>query len=147
MVTVERQALVPYSAARMYALVEDVESYPRFLPWCSGAAVEFRDALRTVATLHVEYRGVRQQFTTENRKRPGERIELGLVRGPFRSLRGEWRFAALAEDACRVELSLAYQLRSALLERLFGPAFDHIANTFVDAFVRQADAVAAARRC
>jgi ribosome-associated toxin RatA of RatAB toxin-antitoxin module len=147
MVIVERQALVGHSAARMYALVEDVESYPRFLPWCSGAEVAFRDAERTVATLHVEYRGVRQQFTTANRKRPGERIELELVRGPFRSLRGEWRFVALAADACRVELSLAYQLGSALLDRLAGPAFDHIANTFVDAFVRRADATANAQRC
>jgi ribosome-associated toxin RatA of RatAB toxin-antitoxin module len=147
MVIVERQALVPHSAAQMYALVEDVESYPRFLPWCSGADVAFRDARRTVATLHVDYRGVRQQFTTENRKWPGEHIELALVRGPFRGLRGEWRFVALAEDACRVELSLAYQLGSPLLDRLLGPAFDHIANTFVDAFVRRADAVAGARRC
>jgi ribosome-associated toxin RatA of RatAB toxin-antitoxin module len=144
MVTVERQALVPYSAARMYALVEDVESYPSFLPWCRGAEVAFRDARRTVATLHVEYRGVRQQFTTENRKRPPERIELALVSGPFRSLSGEWRFAALAAEACRVELSLAYELGTPILDRLLGPAFDHIANTFVDAFVRRADALAVA---
>jgi ribosome-associated toxin RatA of RatAB toxin-antitoxin module len=147
MVIVERQALVAHSALRMYALVEDVEAYPRFLPWCSGADVAFRDAQRTVATLHVDYRGVRQQFTTENRKRAGEHIELALVSGPFRSLRGEWRFVALAADACRVELSLAYELGSPLLDRLLGPAFDHIANTFVDAFVRRADALAAASRC
>jgi ribosome-associated toxin RatA of RatAB toxin-antitoxin module len=147
MVIVERQALVPYSAARMYALVEDVESYPRFLPWCSGAEVAFRDAVRTVATLHVAFRGVRQQFTTENRKRPGEAIELALVHGPFRSLQGEWRFKVLAEDACRVEFSLAYQLGSPVLDRLLGPAFDHIANTFVDAFVQRAGALETGRRC
>jgi ribosome-associated toxin RatA of RatAB toxin-antitoxin module len=147
MVIVERQALVPHGAARMYALVEDVESYPRFLPWCCGAEVAFRDATRTVATLHVDYRGVRQQFTTANRKYPPERIELELVRGPFRSLQGEWRFTALAADACRVELALAYQLASPLLERVLGPVFDHIANTLVDAFVRRADAVAGAAPC
>ncbi len=146
MVIVERQALVPYSAARMYALVEDIESYPLFLPWCSGVEVTFRDAARTVATLQVAFRGVRQAFTTENRKRPGESIELALLRGPFRSLGGEWRFRALTEDACRVELSLAYQLASPILDRLLGPAFDHIANTFVDAFVRRAEAIAE-RRC
>jgi ribosome-associated toxin RatA of RatAB toxin-antitoxin module len=147
MVIVERQALVPHGAARMYALVEDVESYPRFLPWCRGAEVAFRDATRTVATLHVDYRGVRQQFTTENRKHAPERIELALVRGPFLSLQGEWRFTALAADACRVELALAYQLASPLLERMLGPVFDHIANTLVDAFVQRADAVAGAAPC
>lgn len=143
MVIVERQALVPYSATRMYALVEDIEAYPRFLPWCTAAEVTCRDAVTTVATLHIEYRGVRQQFTTENRKRPGERIELSLLSGPFQSLRGEWRFVALAADACRVELSLAYELASPILDRLLGPAFNHIGNTFVDAFVRRAESIAA----
>jgi ribosome-associated toxin RatA of RatAB toxin-antitoxin module len=147
MVIVERQALVSHAAARMCALVADVESYPRFLPWCSGAEVLSRDATRTVATLHVDYRGVRQQFTTENRTHAPEHIELALVRGPFRSLNGEWRFTPLAADACRVELALAYQLASPLLERLLGPVFDQIANTLVDAFVRRADAVAGAPRC
>jgi len=141
MVIVERQALVAHSAARMYALVEDVESYPRFLPWCSGAEVEFRDPNRTVATLHLALRGVRQQFTTENTKYPGKRIEIALVRGPFRALNGEWRFAALADRGCRVELGLTYQLASPMLDRLLGPVFDQIANTLVDAFVRRADAL------
>jgi ribosome-associated toxin RatA of RatAB toxin-antitoxin module len=147
MIIIERQALVPHSAASMYALVEDVESYPRFLPWCSGAEVEFRDAERTVATLHVEFRGVRQAFTTENTKQPGRRIALALVRGPFRFLQGEWRFQGLAEDACRVELALAYQLGNPVLDRLLGRVFDHIANTFVDAFVRRADAIGMRSGC
>ena len=141
MVIVERQALVPHSAASMYALVEDIESYPRFLPWCSGAEVELRFAERTVATLHVEFRGVRQAFTTENTMDPGRKIGLALLRGPFRCLHGEWRFKGLSEDACRVELSLAYQLANPVLDRLLGRVFGHIANSFVDAFVQRADAI------
>ena len=141
MVTVERQALVPYSAARMYALVEDIESYPLFLPWCSRTEVTSRTARRTTATIHVDFRGVQQAFTTANQLQPGERIEMALVRGPFRSLAGEWRFRALSAAGCRVELTLAYQLASPLLGRVVGPVFDHIANTFVDAFVRRADAL------
>jgi ribosome-associated toxin RatA of RatAB toxin-antitoxin module len=140
-VTVERQAIVPYSAARMYALVEDVESYPLFLPWCSRTEVAERSAGRVVATIHVDFRGVKQAFTTENRLQPGERIEMALVRGPFRSLAGEWRFRALSAAGCRVELALAYQLASPLIARVAGPVFDHIANSFVDAFVRRADAL------
>ena len=141
MVTVERQAIVPYSTARMYALVEDIESYPRFLPWCSRTEVVARSARRAVATIHVDFRGVQQAFTTENRMRPGERIEMALVRGPFKNLAGEWRFRALSAAGCRVELALAYQLASPVLGRVIGPVFDHIANTFVDAFVRRADAL------
>jgi ribosome-associated toxin RatA of RatAB toxin-antitoxin module len=145
MVVVERQGLVPYSAQRMFALVDDIESYPLFLPWCSGADVESRDSRCTIATIHVDFRGVRQAFTTENRKRPGERIQMALMRGPFRSLTGEWRFRGLASAGCKVELSLAYQLASPLLDRMMGPVFDHIANTFVDAFVRRAEALDEAR--
>jgi ribosome-associated toxin RatA of RatAB toxin-antitoxin module len=140
-VTVERQAMVAHSADKMYALVDDVESYPHFLPWCSGADVALRDEQRTVATLHVDFRGVKQQFTTDNAKRPGERIQMQLVRGPFRRLQGEWRFKRLAAEACKVELTLAWQLANPLLDRLIGPIFDYIATTFVDAFVRRADVV------
>jgi ribosome-associated toxin RatA of RatAB toxin-antitoxin module len=138
-VTVERQALVPYSAQRMYALVEDIESYPLFLPWCSRTEVTARTARSTTATIHVDFRGVRQAFTTANRMQPGERIEMSLVSGPFRSLAGEWRFRALSAAGCRVELALVYQLASPFLGRVVGPVFDHIADTFVDAFVRRAD--------
>jgi ribosome-associated toxin RatA of RatAB toxin-antitoxin module len=140
-VTVERQAIVPYSAARMYALVEDIESYPLFLPWCSRTEIAERSAAHAVATIHVDYRGVKQAFTTANRMQPGERIEIALVRGPFKSLAGEWRFRALSAAGCRVELALAYQLASPLVARVVGPVFDHIGNTFVDAFVRRADAL------
>lgn len=141
MITVERQAIVPYSASAMYALVADVERYPEFLPWCSGAEVLERGEEKTVATVKVSFRGVRQQFTTENRDVPGERIELRLVRGPFRAFQGEWRFNALGEAACKIEFMLAYQLSNAVLDRLAGPVFDYIANTFVDAFVRRAEAL------
>ncbi len=145
MITVERSALVAHSAASMYALVEDIESYPRFLPWCSGAAVEHRDETRTVGTLRVDFKGVHQSFTTENLKTPGESIEMRLLRGPFRSLEGRWRFVPLTPEASRVELHLVYQFANPLLGRLVGPVFNHIANTLVDAFVRRADALHGAR--
>src|SRR5262249_21627147 len=140
---VERQALVPHRAASMYALVEDIERYPEFLPWCSGAEVLARDPQRTVATLAVEFRGVRQRFTTENAKWHGERIELKVVRGPLGELPGGRRLTALGAQACKVGLPLASDLANPILARLAGPVFDHIANTFVDAFVRRAEALRA----
>jgi ribosome-associated toxin RatA of RatAB toxin-antitoxin module len=138
---VERSAIVGYSAESMVALVEDIESYPQFLPWCRRTEVELRDDSRTVATLYIDYRGVRQSFTTENRREHHHAIGMKLVRGPFRMLDGRWRFTPLQDDACKVELGLAYQLASPVLGRLVGPVFDGIANTMVDAFVRRADAV------
>lgn len=138
MTAVDRSALVDYSAQAMFALVEDVESYPLFLPWCERTEVSAREPGRTVATLHIAFHGLKEQFTTENALQPGARIDIKLVSGPFRSLEGTWRFTPLAENACKVELSLRYEFSSALLEKVMGPVFHRIVDSFVDAFVRRA---------
>jgi ribosome-associated toxin RatA of RatAB toxin-antitoxin module len=141
MITIERQAIVPYSSRQMYDLVDGVEHYPEFLPWCSGSELVLREERRTVGTIRIDYRGVRQQLTTDNQNIPGERIELALVRGPFREFRGVWQFVPLGDAACRVELSISYQLASPILGRLMGSAFEQIANSLVDSFVGRADEV------
>jgi ribosome-associated toxin RatA of RatAB toxin-antitoxin module len=141
MAIVEKSVLVGHSAAKMYALVEQVEAYPQFLPWCSGAEVQRADEQRAVATLHVNYHGLRQNFTTENRMEEPALIEMALVHGPFHHLDGFWRFVPLAENACKVEFRLSYELSGKLMDKLAGPVFHHIANTFVEAFVRRAAAV------
>jgi ribosome-associated toxin RatA of RatAB toxin-antitoxin module len=138
MPAVDRSALVGHSASDMFALVDDVESYPLFLPWCERASVTARSPDRTIATLYLDFHGLKEHFTTENSNRPGEFIHMKLVSGPFRSLEGSWRFTALAEHACKIEFSLRYEFSSSLLERLIGPVFNRIADTFVDAFVRRA---------
>jgi ribosome-associated toxin RatA of RatAB toxin-antitoxin module len=141
MVTVERSALVNFPAQVLYDLVADIKSYPEFLPWCSAAEVDMSEPGFIAATLHVSYRGIRQHFSTRNYNQPERQIEMNLLSGPFRHLKGTWRFDALAPQASKVSLHLEYQLSSALLERVVGSVFDHIANTFVDAFVRRAEAL------
>ena len=136
---IERSAIVEHSAAEMYALVDDIESYPAFLPWCSGAQVDVVDG-RKRATLTAGLRGLRQSFTTLNDNRPGEAIEMRLVEGPFRHFSAGWRFRPLGENACRIEFVLEYELAGGALGRLLEPLFDHIADTMVDAFKRRADA-------
>ena len=133
--------LVPYSAREMYALVDHVERYPEFLPWCAGAQVAPQADGAKRARLDIDYHGIRAHFTTSNVNSAGASIVVTLVDGPFRHLHGEWRFRALAEAASKVELELAYEFASGLLERAVGPVFDHIASTFVEAFVRRAGAV------
>lgn len=133
--------LVPYSAQEMYALVDHIERYPEFLPWCAGAQVTAQADGAKRARLDIDYHGIRAHFTTSNVNSSGASIVVTLVDGPFRHLHGEWRFRALAEAASKVELELAYEFASGLLERAVGPVFDHIASTFVEAFVRRAHAV------
>ena len=138
MATVERSILIGYSAQQMFQLVEDIEAYPRFLPWCARTQVDFRDERKTVATLHIDYLGVKSHFTTENDKEAPSFMRLKLVDGPFRRLEGSWRFRALDEQACKIEFQLAYEFSSKLFDKIIGPVFGQICNTFVDAFAKRA---------
>ena len=139
MTQIDRSALVDYCAQDMYALAEDIESYPQFLPWCDGAEYGSREAGRTVATLHINFHGFKSQFTTENIHQPGRRIDMKLVSGPFRSLQGSWSFTDLGKNASKVEFSLRYEFKNPLLEAAVGRVFRGIAETFVEAFVQRAD--------
>lgn len=135
---IARSAIVEHSAAEMYALVDGIEAYPEFLPWCAQAVVHERKPGATRATLTVGLHGLRHAFTTQNQNRPGEAIDMRLVQGPFRRFHGEWRFVPLGEHACRIEFTLEYEFSSRTLGRLLAPLFDGIADSMVEAFVRRA---------
>jgi ribosome-associated toxin RatA of RatAB toxin-antitoxin module len=141
---VKKSVLVPFSAGAMFSLVDQVELYPQFLPWCGGALILEAHPGGKTARVDIDYHGVRAHFTTDNTNRIGESIVVTLRDGPFRHLHGEWRFLPLAEEACKIEFELAYEFTTHLLERVVGPVFSHIANTFIDAFVRRAEALRAA---
>lgn len=141
MALVTRSVLVGHSAGRMFGLVQDVERYPEFLPWCAGAEIEAREGERILAALVIDFKGIRQRFATENTATGQERIEIKLARGPFRQLDGDWRFTALGEAGCRIDFRLHYEFSSKLLEKLVGPVFTLIAGSLVDAFLRRADAL------
>lgn len=141
MAAVERSVLVEHSVRQMQSLVEDIASYPRFLPWCGGADVVSSDAGTVVATIKIDYRGISQQFTTENTSIAGESIRIRLVSGPFRSLEGEWNFRALGDKACKVGLNLEYEFSNRVFDLVLGPVFHYIADSLVEAFVKRADAV------
>jgi ribosome-associated toxin RatA of RatAB toxin-antitoxin module len=141
MKNIARSAIVEHSAAEMYALVENIEAYPEFLPWCTAAQVHERLPGRTRATLTVGVGGLSHAFTTQNDTRPGEAIHMHLVSGPFRRFEGRWRFVALAPDACRIEFSLQYEFSSRVLGKVLSPLFDGMADSMVEAFVRRASEV------
>jgi len=138
MPTVNKSALVTASASEMFSLVNDVEAYPRFLPWCGAARVHHQDEHEMEATIEIRKGGLNQAFTTRNRLRPPENIHMELVDGPFRELRGDWRFEPLREDACRVSLQLVFSFSSSLVRVAVEPVFHQIANSLVDAFCQRA---------
>lgn len=142
---VVRSAIVPHGAAELYALVADVESYPRFLPWCLAAEVKSRGPGATVATLTVGVRGLKQSFTTRNTHRAPQAIDLELVEGPFRRFAAGWRFQPLGERACKVEYSMQLEFASRAAAALLQPLFERIADSMVDAFTRRADEIHGAK--
>ena len=141
MATVEKTVLVAHSAVQMFDLVDRVEDYPAFLPWCGGASVSDSFENNVSATVHINYHHIRQSFTTRNMRMPPHRIDMSLQDGPFRHLDGSWRFIPLSESACKIEFRLHYEFSSKLLEKLVGPVFHMIANSFVDAFIQRAEKV------
>jgi ribosome-associated toxin RatA of RatAB toxin-antitoxin module len=142
---VKKSVLVPYAAAEMFELVDRVELYPEFLPWCAGTNVIDAGERHKTARIDIDYHGVRAHFTTNNVNDPPSSIVVTLRSGPFRHLHGEWRFRKLGASASKVEFDLAYEFASPILERIVGPVFNHIANTFVDAFVRRAESIYGSR--
>ena len=128
MMTIKRSATVPYSAAQMYELVNDVDAYPEFLPWCKASQVLSRTADEVRATLHVSKAGIEKSFSTCNRLRPNKMIEISLLDGPFKHLHGFWRFQALDLKRCKVSIDLEFELMGGLFDHLFGLVFNQIAQ-------------------
>ena len=135
---VSRSALVPHSAEDMFDLVADVQSYPDFLPWCTGAEIHGADADMIEASLELTKSGLSKTFRTRNALNRPDSMELELVDGPFRSLHGGWEFKALGEDGCKVGLTLEFEFENRMTDILFGQIFEDICNALIDAFTRRA---------
>src|SRR5437660_12929105 len=138
---VHKSVLVAHPPEQMFALVDAIEDYPRFLPWCGGTKVVRPDPVTVEAEIEIAYRGIRLSFATRNLNQPAERIDMHFVRGPFRMLVGLWFFISVGNLGCRIEFKLDYQFANGVLEALVGSVFDNIADTMVDAFVQRADVV------
>lgn len=141
MAEVRKIVLIEFTPEQMFDLVDRCEDYKNYLPWCGGADLHERTDTLTVATIHINYHGIKAHFTTENTKRHPTEMHIRLKEGPFRHLDGAWYFKPLGDSACKVEFDLHYEFSSRLLEKALGPVFNHIANTFVDSFVKRAEQV------
>lgn len=138
---ITRNALVAFSAESMFDLVNDVGAYPEFIQGCAETKILQQDDVSMRASMLISKAGVKQWFTTENVLSKGEFIKMQLVEGPFTHLQGGWSFTALAENACKIELSLDFEFSSRLAEMAFGKVFSNIATSMVAAFTDRAKKV------
>jgi ribosome-associated toxin RatA of RatAB toxin-antitoxin module len=135
---VERSAIVGFSAAQMFALVNDVARYPEFLPWCDGSRVEEVSPTIRNASVSIARGPLKTQFTTRNQLRPDAEILMNLLDGPFRSLVGQWRFEQIGEHGSRVSFRVEFEFRNALMSAAFNAIFETLCGTIVAAFVQRA---------
>ncbi|WP_241087313.1 type II toxin-antitoxin system RatA family toxin [Candidatus Vondammii sp. HM_W22] len=141
MPVVHKSALVAHSTEQMFDLINDVESYPQFLPWCHSTRLLSQTDDLLCGELEVARVGIKQKFSTCNRLFPHEKIEIELREGPFKQFRGEWRLQALSETASKIELELDFSFSGKLIDKAFSAVFSQIANTLVDSFCKRADEV------
>jgi ribosome-associated toxin RatA of RatAB toxin-antitoxin module len=125
----------------MFELVDAVERYPEFLPWCAASELIDRNDAELRAALHVNFRGIKQKFSTRNARSAPHAMGIQLVEGPFKALEGSWKFIPLSDAGCKVEFRLSWEFSSRLLASLAGPVFNHIALIMVDAFVKRAESL------
>lgn len=138
---VRRSALVPYSAEQMFALVDDVTSYEKFLPWCSSSVEHDRGEQSVSATLELNKGGVSKEFTTRNVRHPYEAIEMHLLDGPFSHLEGLWSFEQMGDEGSKITLKIDFEFASMMVGMVFGAYFEQTCNQLVDSFTKRAQAV------
>lgn len=138
MTHVRRSALLPYTAKQMYGLVNDINSYPEFIPWCVNCEVEENSINEKRATMHFAKSAIKTSVTTKNELVENEKITMHLVSGPFKNLIGLWQFEKIDEDACKVELDIQFEFSNHLYEKTLGPIFNQVANKLVSAFTDRA---------
>jgi ribosome-associated toxin RatA of RatAB toxin-antitoxin module len=139
MPSIEKTVLVPFTCEQMYNLVRDVPTYPQFLPWCAAAGIQTLGPQEDLASVTLNFKGIKQTFTTKNTLNPCQTLHMHLQEGPFSSLEGSWQFVPIGSEACKIHFKLHYQFSSALLARLLGPVFHGVANAMVDGFVARAE--------
>jgi ribosome-associated toxin RatA of RatAB toxin-antitoxin module len=135
---VKRSALIAETPARMYALINDIESYPQFVPWCTAARIDARKEGEVVATLNIKRGPLKAEITTRNLLEPDKRVLMQFVSGPFRVLEGLWTLTPLGDLGCRVELEMRFEFSNRVTSALFEPLFEDTAASLVDAFVKRA---------
>lgn len=140
MTNVHRTAIMPFTAAQMFDLVDEIEHYPEFLPWCRSTQILARTADSVQASIEISRMGIHKSFTTRNDNQRPTQITLHFINGPFKQLDGYWRFEKLGEG-CKVILNIDYEMTGGFLDKAFGSVFHGIANSLVDAFCERAKVV------
>lgn len=140
MTAVNKSRVVAFTCEQMYGLVNDIELYAQFLPYCSESIVHHRDNDEVQATLVIGAGGMTKSFTTRNRLQTNKMIEIRLVDGPFSHLEGFWRFDTV-DEGCKISFDLEFEFAGRMISMFLGPIFEQITDKMVDSFCDRAEAI------
>lgn len=135
---IKRSALVPYSPDQMFDIVNDVERYGEFLPWCERGQILSQTAVEMVAAVELKASGMKQAFTTRNRLDRPNSIKMSRESGVLTSLSGEWIFTALGDDGCKLALELEFDMPMSIAMIGGAKMFDNAADKMVEVFCDRA---------
>ena len=138
MLNISKSVITPFTPAQMYALVSDIENYKNYLPWCPSSQVLKRDGNKITGRVDISYLKVKAHFTTENINCENQRIDLSLVDGPFKHLKGHWLFTPLGATGCKIEFKLDYAFSNFIIQKVIGTVFEMVIKNIVDSFVKKA---------
>lgn len=141
MPVINKSMIVPYTTQQMYDLVNDIESYPEFVPWCVEGEILSRNEEEIRANLSFARSGMQKSFSTINRLSSNKMIEIRLLDGPFKQLEGFWRFETVSDAESCVKLDLEFEFSNKILAMMFGPVFHQVASLLVDSFSDRAKTV------
>ena len=138
MLNISKSVITPFTPAQMYALVSDIENYKNYLPWCPSSQVLKREGNKITGRVDISYLKVKAHFTTENINCENQRIDLSLVDGPFKHLKGHWLFTPLGTTGCKIEFKLDYAFSNFIIQKVIGTVFEMVIKNIVDSLVKKA---------
>ena len=138
MTTHSEQKFLPFTPDQLFEMVSDVQSYPKFLPWCVGARIRSADDELIVADLMIGYKLLRERFTSRvTLDRAKWKIETEFTDGPFKFLRNQWEFKSCPEG-CQIVFLVEFEFRSTVLQKLVSVLFNEVVLRMVSAFEKRA---------
>ncbi len=142
MTTITRSSLVLFTPDQMFDLVNDIEAYPIFLPWCRASEIIHKTETTVDASLALAKGGIHHVFSTRNTFMQGESIAISLIDGPFKHLEGHWQFVMIGDNqGCRIQLDMNFEFSNRIISMALGPIFTQISGSLVEAFCKRAQQV------
>ncbi|URJ33194.1 type II toxin-antitoxin system RatA family toxin [Candidatus Blochmannia vicinus] len=130
---------VPYSVKQMFHLVNDINSYTQFIPGCNVSKILDQKDNELIAEINLVTNGMVKSLVTHNFFIENKSIIIVLVRGPFKSFYGYWKFIPITSSISRIEYASYYEFKSIFIEKFFNHIFKKKYKNIIKSFVSRAN--------